>query len=35
MQLYKLTDAIITLRVRPEQEETGLDMSQHAESLAP
>ncbi|TBR25478.1 ammonium transporter, partial [bacterium] len=31
--LYALTDAVITLRVRPEQEEAGLDLSQHAESL--
>jgi Amt family ammonium transporter len=31
--LYMVTDAIITLRVRPEQEEQGLDLSQHAESL--
>jgi Amt family ammonium transporter len=30
--LYKLTDAIITLRVRPDQEEQGLDLSQHAET---
>ena len=29
--LYALTDAVITLRVRPEQEEAGLDLSQHAE----
>jgi Amt family ammonium transporter len=31
--LYKLTDAAISLRVRPDQEEAGLDLSQHAESL--
>jgi Amt family ammonium transporter len=31
--LYALTDAVITLRVRPEQEEAGLDLSQHAESF--
>ncbi len=31
--LYKATDRIITLRVRPEQEEEGLDLSQHAESF--
>ncbi len=31
--LYALTDALITLRVRPEQEDAGLDMSQHAESF--
>jgi Amt family ammonium transporter len=30
--LYKVTDALIPLRVRPEQEEAGLDLSQHAES---
>ncbi|MBI3296963.1 MAG: ammonium transporter [Elusimicrobia bacterium] len=33
--LYILTDAVITLRVRPEQEAAGLDLSQHAESLGP
>ena len=32
--LYAVTDAVITLRVRPEQEEQGLDLSQHAESLS-
>ncbi|MBI3551809.1 MAG: ammonium transporter [Elusimicrobia bacterium] len=32
--IYKITDALITLRVRPEQEEQGLDLSQHAESIA-
>ncbi|HVE14482.1 MAG TPA: ammonium transporter [Elusimicrobiota bacterium] len=31
--LFYATDAAITLRVRPEQEEAGLDLSQHAESL--
>jgi Amt family ammonium transporter len=31
--IYKITDAAITLRVRPEQEELGLDLSQHAETL--
>ena len=31
--LYKLTDAIIPLRVTEEQEELGLDLSQHGESL--
>ncbi|MBI3548832.1 MAG: ammonium transporter [Elusimicrobia bacterium] len=31
--LYWVTDKAITLRVRPEQEEEGLDLSQHAESL--
>ncbi|MDZ4224741.1 MAG: ammonium transporter, partial [bacterium] len=30
--LYKLTDFLVSLRVRPEQEEAGLDISQHAES---
>jgi Amt family ammonium transporter len=33
--LYLVSDAIITLRVRTEQEEVGLDLSQHAESLEP
>ena len=32
--LYALTDLVITLRVRPEQEEAGLDQSQHAESFS-
>ena len=31
--LYLLTDAVITMRVRPEQEAAGLDLSQHAETL--
>ncbi len=31
--IYKVCDAAITLRVRPEQEEAGLDVSQHAESF--
>lgn len=31
--LYRLTDALIPLRIAPEEEETGLDLSQHAESL--
>ena len=31
--IYKITDAIVTFRVRPEQEESGLDLSQHAESF--
>lgn len=31
--LYKLTDLIIPLRVTPEQEMLGLDLSQHGESL--
>ena len=30
--LYKLTDLIIPLRVTSEQEEEGLDLSQHGES---
>jgi ammonium transporter, Amt family len=33
--LYAVTDMLITLRVRSEQEEAGLDVSQHAESYAP
>jgi Amt family ammonium transporter len=32
--IYKLTNAIITIRVRPEQEAAGLDVAQHAESYA-
>ena len=32
--IYKLCDAVITLRVRPEQEDAGLDVSQHAESYS-
>jgi Amt family ammonium transporter len=32
--IYRVTDALITLRVRPEQERAGLDISQHAESYA-
>ena len=31
--LYMITDAAITMRVRPEQEELGLDLSQHDESF--
>lgn len=31
--LYKITDIIIPLRVREEQEEAGLDISQHGESI--
>ncbi len=31
--LYLATDAVISLRVRPEQEQAGLDLSQHAETL--
>ncbi|MCZ7583156.1 MAG: ammonium transporter [Deltaproteobacteria bacterium] len=31
--LYKITDAIIPLRVTDDQEETGLDASQHGESV--
>jgi len=30
--IYMICDAAITLRVRPEQEQAGLDVSQHAES---
>ena len=30
--LYKLTDLIIPLRVTPEQEQEGLDLSQHGET---
>jgi ammonium transporter, Amt family len=30
--LYKVTDLIIPLRVTPEQEEIGLDLSQHGET---
>ena len=33
--LYKLTNAIIPLRVDAEQEELGLDLSQHLESITP
>ena len=33
MLLYKITDRIITLRVREDSEEQGLDISQHSESL--
>ena len=32
--IYRVSDALITLRVRPEQEETGLDLAQHAESYS-
>ena len=32
--LYKLTDKIIPLRVFPEHEEIGLDLSQHGETIA-
>ena len=31
--LYWITDALITIRVRPEQEEQGLDLSQHGETM--
>jgi Amt family ammonium transporter len=31
--LYKITDLIIPLRVSPEQEEIGLDLSQHGEMM--
>jgi Amt family ammonium transporter len=30
--LYRMTDFLVSLRVRPEQEDKGLDVSQHAES---
>ncbi len=30
--LYKFTDFLVSLRVRPDQEERGLDISQHAET---
>ena len=33
--LYRLTDAIIPLRVSDDQEELGLDLSQHGEFMAP
>ena len=33
--LYKITDAIIPMRVTDVQEELGLDLSQHGESIAP
>lgn len=33
--LYKLTNAIIPLRVKEDQEEMGLDLSQHFESITP
>lgn len=33
--LYKLTNAIIPLRVKEDQEELGLDLSQHFESITP
>lgn len=32
--MYKVTDLILPLRVSPEQEAVGLDMSQHGESLS-
>ena len=31
--IYKVTDAIIPLRVTHDQEELGLDLSQHGESF--
>ncbi len=31
--IYKVTDRLITLRVRPEQEDIGLDLSQHGETI--
>lgn len=33
MLLYKITDKIITLRVKEDSEDLGLDVSQHGESL--
>jgi Amt family ammonium transporter len=32
--LYKVTDLVVSIRVRPEDEAAGLDISQHAEWLA-
>jgi len=32
--LYKVTDLLIALRVHPEEEEIGLDISQHAETIS-
>jgi len=31
--LFKLVDVMIPLRVRPDQEERGLDLSQHGENI--
>ncbi|MBI4349646.1 MAG: ammonium transporter, partial [Elusimicrobia bacterium] len=31
--LYHVTDALIRIRVRPEQEDAGLDLSQHSETV--
>ena len=31
--LYKITDLVIPLRVSDEQEEIGLDLSQHGEAM--
>jgi ammonia channel protein AmtB len=31
--LYRLTNWIISLRVSPEEEKVGLDLSQHRETL--
>ena len=33
--LYKLTDRLLPMRVPPEQESVGLDLSQHGESIFP
>jgi Amt family ammonium transporter len=33
--LYKLTDLLLPMRVPPEQESVGLDLSQHGESIFP
>jgi Amt family ammonium transporter len=34
LALYKIVDLLIPIRVNPEQEKTGLDLSQHGESVA-
>ncbi len=33
--LYKLTDLLLPMRVPPEQESVGLDLSQHGETIFP
>ncbi len=33
LALYKIVDLLIPIRVSPEQEKTGLDLSQHGESV--
>ena len=35
MIIYKITDMIVPLRVSAEQEELGLDISQHGEEYSP